>query len=39
MLKIKAWRKYISEILTEIKLGCSRVILVKVDVAVLKLEK
>lgn len=39
MLKIKAWRKYISEILTEIKLGNSREILVKADVAILKLEK
>lgn len=38
MLKIKAWKKYVSEILTEIKLGKSRVILVKADVAILKSE-
>lgn len=39
MLKIKAWKKYMSEILTKIKLGNSRVILVKADVAILKSEK
>lgn len=39
ILKIKAWRKYILKILLQIKLGNNRVILVKADVARLKLEK
>lgn len=38
MLKIKAWKEYMSKILTEIKLGNSTMILVKVVVAILKSE-